>query len=290
MGASKNCKAIGAAVVYHYNAVNGIVIGDSAVISGNTCKNLIYDTSAENEGYDKAMVVRGSITGNACNGCVFYGGNKGRPVELYGKVNDNTMTGTGGVFYFGANRRVTMHEDSEICNNTVENGAVVSVNGEGNTFTMNGGTITGNTVTNGSVFRFTSGSWQQGCTMIINDGDISSNDAPYVYEITTGGKLPGTGSYFEMPDIGSDEVHFAPVTHTENKVLVTDYVGKVLTVKPGTKLGHPNRNQNTYSIPDAGIGSDLRNVTVLETAATNWNCKAPSPPSGQSARAVHQCR
>lgn len=112
------------------------------------------------------------------------------------KVNNNDVTSA--VFGFGTNRCIVMEASSEICNNKVANGAVVAVNGEGNCFTMKGGTISGNTVENGSLMLFTSGSWQQPSTLAIKGGTISNNTVSRMFTITRGGKVPGIYSYLEV--------------------------------------------------------------------------------------------
>lgn len=273
-GKITNCEdQTASAFIYYCNAVNGLIIGKDAVISGNTCKNLIYDNSVPDAGRNNAMVIRGTITDNTVSGCILYGGNNGRPVELYGKINGNHLTGKGDVVGFGTNRRVTMYEGSEIKNNDVANGAVVAVNGEGNCFTMNGGEISGNKASQ-SVFRFTSGSWNQGSTFEINGGTVSGNIAPHVLTISGGGKIPGINSYLLVPEF-DNTVYFDKQVHWDstNKADVEDYCGKLVTVDAGTKLGNANRNQNKYAWPDQSVGSDPRSVAELNKAAKTYGLK-----------------
>ena len=195
---------------------------------------------------------------------MFIGNNNGRAVILRdgAKINDNTLTGTSAIFWFGANRRIAMEDGSEICNNTIEKGAVVVVTGQGNCFTMNGGTISGNTVKDGSLFAFASGSWQQPSTLEINDGTITDNLVSHVFMVTSGSeKVPGISSYLLVTEAGPKDVYFQKD-------------GKTVTTAGGTKLGNADESQAKYSKPDIFVGSNQRCINLLNDAAKSYGCKS----------------
>ena len=254
-GAIMRCESSDS-MIYIANLQTPFLIGELAQLTQNTGKRLIYDGTAANS--EAEIEIRGTIVENTCS-VLFYGSNNGRPVILTGnaKVNNNDVTSA--VFGFGTNRCIVMEASSEICNNKVANGAVVAVNGEGNCFTMKGGSIFGNTVENGSLFAFTSGSWQQPSTLAIKGGTISNNTVPRMFTITSGGKVPGIDSYLEVNAIDPD-------TYFQQD-------GKTVTVNPGTKLGNADDQQAKYAWPDQPIGQNPRCVATLNQTANDygWN-------------------
>ena len=252
-------------LIFTANSSEPVVVGRSAVITQNTCGTVFYENTAAN--MEAPMEINGTVTENNCTGSMFVGGNNGRAVILGNgaKINNNTLTenSPSAVFWFGANRRIIMEDGSEVCNNTIENGAVVTVNGEGNCFTMNGGTVSGNIVGNGSLFAFTSGSWNQPCTFAINGGTISGNDAPHVLTVTSGQskeKVPNIFSYLLVTENSPKDVYFQED-------------GKTVTVNAATKLGNADGKQSKYSIPDVGVGNNPRCINLLNTAAASYGCK-----------------
>ncbi len=255
-GAIMRCESSDS-MIYIANLQTPFLIGELAQLTQNTGKRLIYDGTAANS--EAEIEIRGTIVENTCS-VLFYGSNNGRPVILTGnaKVNNNDVTSA--VFGFGTNRCIVMEASSEICNNKVANGAVVAVNGEGNCFTMKGGTISGNTVENGSLMLFTSGSWQQPSTLAIKGGTISNNTVSRMFTITRGGKVPGIYSYLEVNAIDPD-------TYFQQD-------GKTVTVNPGTKLGNADDQQAKYAWPDQPVGQNPRCVATLNAAAVNYGCKS----------------
>ena len=252
-------------LIFTANSSEPVAVGRSAVITQNTCGTVFYENTAAN--MEAPMEINGTVTENTCTGSMFVGGNNGRAVILGNgaKINNNTLTenSPSAVFWFGANRRIIMEDGSEVCNNTIENGAVVTVNGEGNCFTMNGGTVSGNIVGNGSLFAFTSGSWNQPCTFAINGGTISGNDAPHVLTVTSGQskeKVPNIFSYLLVTENSPKDVYFQED-------------GKTVTVNAATKLGNADGKQSKYSIPDVGVGNNPRCINLLNTAAASYGCK-----------------
>lgn len=250
------------ALIFVVNSQYTISTGASARITENTCPNLIFDNTAAD--VNTPLEISGLITHNTCSGSMFIGNNNGRAVILRdgAKINDNTLTGTSAIFWFGANRRIAMEDGSEICNNTIEKGAVVVVTGQGNCFTMNGGTISGNTVKDGSLFAFASGSWQQPSTLEINDGTITDNLVSHVFMVTSGSeKVPGISSYLLVTEAGPKDVYFQKD-------------GKTVTSAAGTKLGNADESQAKYSKPDIFVGSNQRCINLLNDAAKSYGYKS----------------
>ena len=250
------------ALIFVVNSQYTISTGASARITENTCPNLIFDNTAAD--VNTPLEISGLITHNTCSGSMFIGNNNGRAVILRdgAKINDNTLTGTSAIFWFGANRRIAMEDGSEICNNTIEKGAVVVVTGQGNCFTMNGGTISGNTVKDGSLFAFASGSWQQPSTLEINDGTITDNLVSHVFMVTSGSeKVPGISSYLLVTEAGPKDVYFQKD-------------GKTVTTAAGTKLGNADESQAKYSKPDIFVGSNQRCINLLNDAAKSYGYKS----------------
>ena len=235
-GLISECEA-GGSLLYIVNTHLPLVVGSNAVIQGNEAGVLFYHNTAEN-----VLDIYGKITNNTCTSSIFYGGNTGHEVYLHdgAKVNSNHIVGTaeGGIFAFGTNRIITLEEGSEVCNNTVANGSIISEKAEGNRFNMKGGTISGNNVTNGSLFSFASGSWNWPSTFEIKGGTISGNTAPHDFTVAVHKKekIANSGSYFLIPNNGMNKVYFEKDT-------------KTVTADSGTKLG----NVNTLFIPLLGI-------------------------------------
>ena len=260
-GTITECSAVDS-LLYIVNTFTPVVIGADALIQDNTCNQLIY-ANAHN-GSEVALDISGTIIENICRASVFNGQNNGGQVVLRdgAKVNGNEITGEGGIFAFGANRVIIMEDGSEICNNTVADGALIVLPGEGNCFYMQGGTISGNTVTNGSLFAFSSGSWQQPSVFEIQDGTVTDNHVPHVLAVTTmKEKVPGVSSYLLVPEAYQD-VYF-------------EQDGKTVTVDAGTKLGNANNTQNKYAVPDQAVGSDPRSAANLKEAAVRYGWSAP---------------
>lgn len=262
-GLISECEA-GGSLLFIVNTHLPLVVGSNAVIQGNEAGVLFYHNTAEN-----VLDIYGKITNNTCTSSIFYGGNTGHEVYLHdgAKVNSNHIVGTaeGGIFAFGTNRIITLEEGSEVCNNTVANGSIISEKAEGNRFNMKGGTISGNNVTNGSLFSFASGSWNWPSTFEIKGGTISGNTAPHDFTVAVHKKekIANSGSYFLIPNNGMNKVYFEKDT-------------KTVTADSGTKLGNANDQQTNYAVtPDVKVGSDPRSVVNLKAAAVSYSCKDP---------------
>ena len=252
-GTIQECSATDSLIYIVNNAVP-VEIGSGANIFKNQCQKLIYHNTAQND-----LVIEGSITENECTHSIFNGQNGGYYVYLKNgsKVNNNTITGDGAIFNFGANREIILEDGCEVKGNTVANGAVFSILGEGNCLRIQGGTVWKNVVNNGSLVAFSSGSWKRPSVMEINGGDISNNTVSHNIEIKTKNeKIPNKNSYLQVPD-GFNDIYF-------------EVDKKTIRVDSGTKLGNANNTQKQYATtPDIGVGSDPRSVAELNKAAEN---------------------
>ena len=254
-------------LIYSANSNFPTSIGPNAQITNNSGSRLFYDNSVLDLQNAPAMTISGTITNNTLTDSMFVGSNNGREITICdgAKINQNTLTSSTGsaIFWAGANRRIVMENGSEVCGNTVAKGAVAVVAGEGNCFTMKGGTISGNTVEDGSLMLFTSGSWNQCSTMAIEGGTISGNTVPHVLTVASGigqEKVPGINSYLLVTENSPKDVYFM-------------VEGKTVTVDSGTKLGNADWKQSKYAFTDSKAGGS-RCVTLLNAAAVNYGCKS----------------
>ena len=254
-------------LIYSANSNFPTSIGPNAQITNNSGSRLFYDNSVLDLQNAPAMTISGTITNNTLTDSMFVGSNDGREITICdgAKINQNTLTSSTGsaIFWAGANRRIVMENGSEVCGNTVAKGAVAVVAGEGNCFTMKGGTISGNTVEDGSLMLFTSGSWNQCSTMAIEGGTISGNTVPHVLTVASGigkEKVPGINSYLLVTENSPKDVYFM-------------VEGKTVTVDSGTKLGNADWKQLKYAFTDSKA-VDPRCVTLLNAAAVNYGCKS----------------
>ena len=254
-------------LIYSANSNFPTSIGPNAQITNNSGSWLFYDNSVPDLQNAPAMTISGTITNNTLTDSMFVGSNNGREITICdgAKINQNTLTSSTGsaIFWAGANRRIVMENGSEVCGNTVAKGAVAVVAGEGNCFTMKGGTISGNTVEDGSLMLFTSGSWNQCSTMAIEGGTISGNTVPHVLTVASWKnkeKVPGINSYLLVTENSPKDVYFM-------------VEGKTVTVDSGTKLGNADWKQSKYAFTDSKA-EDPRCVTLLNAAAVNYGCKS----------------
>ena len=254
-------------LIYSVNSNFPTSIGPNAQITNNSGSRLFYDNSVPDPKKAPAMTISGTITNNTLTDSMFVGSNDGREITICdgAKINQNKLTSRTGsaIFWAGANRRIVMENGSEVCGNTVAKGAVAVVAGEGNCFTMKGGTILGNTVEDGSLMLFTSGSWNQCSTMAIEGGTISGNTVPHVLTVASGigqEKVPGINSYLLVAENSPKDVYFM-------------LEGKTVTVDSGTKLGNADWAQKKYAFTDSPA-VDPRCVTLLNAAAVNYGCKS----------------
>ena len=130
----------------------------------------------------------GIICNNACSTAAVYL-RAGAQFKVYGKINDNTSTGNCAALFIvtnGAASHATLEPGGEICSNTnggSKYGAAVELQQGSCSFTMNGGTISGNKGPCGAVQVH-----KDSAKFIMNGGEVTGNTS------TTGGEA---GIYVE---------------------------------------------------------------------------------------------
>ncbi len=130
----------------------------------------------------------GIICNNACSTAAVYL-RAGAQFKVYGKINDNTSTGNCAALFIvtnGAASHATLEPGGEICSNTNgggKYGAAVELQQGSCSFTMNGGTISGNKGPCGAVQVH-----KDSAKFIMNGGEVTGNTS------TTGGEA---GIYVE---------------------------------------------------------------------------------------------
>lgn len=130
----------------------------------------------------------GIICNNACTTAAVYL-RADAQFKIYGKINDNTSTGNCAALFIvtnGAASHATLEQGGEICNNTNSGskyGAAVELQQGSCSFTMNGGTISGNSGPCGAVQVH-----KDSAKFTMNGGEVTGNTS------TTGGEA---GIYVE---------------------------------------------------------------------------------------------
>ncbi len=139
--------------------INGVTTEYSDIIEAfesvnyknvNAAFELLYAKNnhiLQTDGGTKVTIdVNGAILNNRANYGTIYINGADEQLDIYGKINGNICTNRGGGVVLsnnGSNQNATMYPGAEICNNTCEQtggGVMVSMG----TFTMKGGTISGN--------------------------------------------------------------------------------------------------------------------------------------------------
>ena len=135
-----DCPKLNGNVMY---AQNCTVVMDGEISNVHATGNHILQTDG---GTAVTIGENGRILNNRAHyGAVYINGTD-EHLDIYGKINGNICTDRGGGVVLsnnGGNHNATMYEGAEICNNRAEKtggGAMISKG----TFTMNGGTISGN--------------------------------------------------------------------------------------------------------------------------------------------------
>ena len=173
-----DCPKLNGNVIY---AKNCTVVIDGEISNVYATGNHILQTDG---GTAVTIGENGRILNNhAYYGAVYINGTD-EHLDIYGKINGNICANRGGGVVLsnnGGNHNATMYEGAEICNNKAEQtggGAMISKG----TFTMNGGTISGNiSGTNsakGEADRIGGGVFvRRGGQFIMNGGAIENNAA-----------------------------------------------------------------------------------------------------------------
>lgn len=173
-----DCPRLNGNVIF---AKNSTVVIDGEISNVHATGNHILQTDG---GTAVTIGKNGRILNNrAYYGAVYINGTN-EHLDIYGKINGNISTDRGGGVVLsnnGGNHNAAMYEGAEICNNKAEQtggGAMISKG----TFTMNGGTISGNiSGTNsakGEADRIGGGVFvRRGGQFIMNGGAIENNAA-----------------------------------------------------------------------------------------------------------------
>ena len=144
--------------------LNGEITG----LTGSNALNLNEDTKV-------VLDADGSIHDNACATAVVYL-RAGAQFKVYGKINDNTSTDKCAALYIvtnGNSSHATLEPGGEICNNTNNGdkyGAAVELQQGSCSFTMNGGTISGNSGPCGAIQVH-----KESARFIMNGGEVTGN-------------------------------------------------------------------------------------------------------------------
>ena len=144
--------------------LNGEITG----LTGSNALNLNEDTKV-------VLDADGSIHDNACATAVVYL-RAGAQFKVYGKINDNTSTDKCAALYIvtnGNSSHATLEPGGEICNNInggSKYGAAVELQQGSCSFTMNGGTISGNSGPCGAIQVH-----KESARFIMNGGEVTGN-------------------------------------------------------------------------------------------------------------------
>lgn len=136
-----DCPKLNGNVIY---AANSTVVIDGEISNVHATGNHILQTG----GGGTAVTIgkNGRILNNRAFYGVVYINGTDEHLDIYGKINGNICTSRGGGVVLannGGNNNATMYEGAEICNNKAEKTGGGTMISKG-TFTMNGGTISGN--------------------------------------------------------------------------------------------------------------------------------------------------
>ena len=135
-----DCPSLNGNVIY---AQNSTVVIDGEISNVHATGNHILQTGG---GTAVTIGENGRILNNRAHyGAVYINGTD-EHLDIYGKINGNICTSRGGGVVLsnnGGNHNAAMYEGAEICNNKAEQTGGGTMISRG-TFTMNGGTISGN--------------------------------------------------------------------------------------------------------------------------------------------------
>ena len=217
----------------------------------------------------------GIICNNACTTAVVYL-RAGAHFKVYGKINDNTSTGNCAALYIvtnGAASHATLEPGGEICNNTNNGskyGAAVELQQGNCSFTMNGGTISGNSGPCGAVQVH-----KDSAKFIMNSGEVTGNTS------TTGGEA---GIYVEAktPTVELKAGKAQSVTLAANvsaspskgHVYISDRFdleSGLVAMAQDAKTVTPAEDSLNIKLGNASLTS----VTTLTTASTDKGWKSP---------------
>ena len=171
-----DCPRLNGNVIF---AQNSTVVIDGEISNVHATDNHILQTDG---GTAVTIGENGRILNNHAHyGAVYINGTD-EHLDIYGKINGNICTDRGGGVVLsnnGGNHNAVMYEGAEICNNKAEKTGGGTMISKG-TFTMNGGTISGNisgtNSANGEADRIGGGVFvRRGGQFIMNGGAIENN-------------------------------------------------------------------------------------------------------------------
>lgn len=171
-----DCPKLNGNVIY---AANSTVVIDGEISNVHATGNHILQTGG---GTAVTIGKNGRILNNRAHyGAVYINGTD-EHLDIYGKINGNICTDRGGGVVLannGGNNNAIMYEGAEICNNKAEKTGGGTMISKG-TFTMNGGTISGNISgtdsAKGETERIGGGVFvRRGGQFIMNGGAIENN-------------------------------------------------------------------------------------------------------------------
>ena len=215
----------------------------------------------------------GIICNNACTTAVVYL-RAGAHFKVYGKINDNTSTGNCAALYIvtnGAASHATLEPGGEICNNTNNGskyGAAVELQQGNCSFTMNGGTISGNSGPCGAVQVH-----KDSAKFIMNGGEVTGNTSKT-------GKEAGIYVEYKTPTVELKAGKAQSVTLAAN-VSASPSKGHVyIADRFDLESGLVTMTQNTKTVTPAENSLDIKlgnaskeSVTALsgKADANGWN-------------------
>ena len=242
--------------------LNGEITG----LTGSNALNLNEDTKV-------VLDADGSIHDNACATAVVYL-RAGAEFTIRGKINNNTSTDKCAALYIvtnGNSSHATLEPGGEICSNTnggSKYGAAVELQQGSCSFTMNGGTISGNSGPCGAVQVH-----KDSAKFIMNSGEVTGNTS------TTGGEA---GIYVEAktPTVELNAGKAQSVTLAAN-VSASPSKGHVyIADRFDLESGLVTMTQNTKTVTPAENSLDIKlgnaskeSVTALsgKADANGWN-------------------
>ena len=304
-----DCPNLNGNVIY---AENCTITIDGEISNVNAMGNHILQTAG---GTTMTIGGNGAILNNHANYGAIYINGTDEQLDIYGKINGNICTDRGGgvvLSNHGGNHNATMYEGAEICNNKAEQtgGGIMISQG---TFTMNGGTISGNISgtdsTQSEADRIGGGVFvRRGGQFIMNGGAVENNAATafgggVCFDASDyGGMVPkvelndGTINNNLMQATIGDEYQITGSKSNDLAVTTKDYgkADRYLSISDEVTIGNKavyfQTDAKTVTPADDSLDIKLgntstANVQTLTTASTAKGWGRRWPPSGRSVTA-----
>ena len=215
----------------------------------------------------------GIICNNACTTAAVYL-RAGAQFKIHGKISDNTSTGNCAALYIvtnGDSSHATLEQGGEICNNTNSGskyGAAVELQQGSCSFTMNGGTISGNSGPCGAVQVH-----KDSAKFIMNGGEVTGNTS------TTGGEA-GIYVEYKTPTVELNAGKAQSVTLAADVSTAPSKGHVYISDRFDLESGLVTMTQDTKTVTPAEDSLDIKlgnastdSVTALSDKATanSWN-------------------